>query len=590
MLKKEQILKVLKKYGFYSLNRPPYLYQAKEEIGVYFIWPNKHYGNLERVIYFASEDTLEDEVFKYWWFINNKDKVSIEVEFDSYEVLNPKVLYKYRGKILTSSLMKNFYENENNFEDAKGILKKKQLLRTANILILVLKEKIKTQNETYYKVVDLSEELKKVNNEYNKKLKEYQNEKVDEEEAYEILMDDQDESEKLINALFDELALLDTVEEIRGFIDTLFTYFIDLEASEAHLQNIYLLNRYPFEIEDIKKKINVLNEALKTKRKLFKPKQNVMEQILEIENNSQCKKMININLFIEKEKKRVESKYKNRDTIDENVLGDYLMSFEKVSFQVPEMIEMDVSSEELTKEELLKKLKSFYNKLSKKEKSACIVASSFLKDCLNILISKNAINELNTNEVISKLILDNEIDVFNEAYSILDNYINAKIRVKYFSILKINTFETFISSLIEVLHILNNLNFSLENPFYGYYTDKSKGIITLYLKNIFNYNHKTSYIATLIKAPLYYSPINIVKQLDIIDNNELIERENDTLFLLKDKIDIKSKQEKKVVVKYEKDKIIKRKDYVVISAMKEKTRCDYYEDMLYNKNDGGFYE
>lgn len=170
MLKKEQILKILKKYGFYSLNRAPYLYQNKEDAGVYFVWSNKHYGNLERVLYFQEEESLEEEVFKYYWYLNHKSKLTIEVEFDNYEVLNPTVFYKYNGTVLTSQLMKNFNESKDNFEDPKEVLKKKQLLRTANILILVLKEKFKNQNETYNKVEEMSEKLKKLTNTYNKKL------------------------------------------------------------------------------------------------------------------------------------------------------------------------------------------------------------------------------------------------------------------------------------------------------------------------------------------------------------------------------------------------------------------------------------
>lgn len=591
MLKKEQILKILKKYGFYSLNRAPYLYQNKEDAGVYFVWSNKHYGNLERVLYFQEEESLEEEVFKYYWYLNHKSKLTIEVEFDNYEVLNPTVFYKYNGTVLTSQLMKNFNESKDNFEDPKEVLKKKQLLRTANILILVLKEKFKNQNETYNKVEEMSEKLKKLTNTYNKKLSEYKKENEQIEEAYEILMNNQDESEKLVNALYDELATLDQVDDIRNFIKNIFTYLSDLEMNESHLQNVYLLNRYPVEIEDMQNKIKILEEALKAKKRIFKSKIDVMKKITEIENNSLCKKMVNINVYIDKEKKQILAKYENCESIDETVLGDYFVNFEKMTLELPPMIEKDISVEELNKDELIEKLKANFNKLTKKEKSACYVASSFLKDCLHILIQKDALHELDIHELISKIIVDKQLDLFEESYQILDHYLNAKIRVKYFSILKTNDFETFMYSLVDTIRILNNLNMHLESSFYGYYNDKNKSIIPIYLKNIFNYKEGDSYIATISpNVSIYYSPINIIKQLDIVDHNELLERENDTIFLLKEKIYCKTKENKVVVAKYEKDKIIKRKDYVVITDMKEKNRCSYYEDMVYNKEDGGLYE
>ena len=389
MLKKEQVLETLKKYGFYSLNRAPYLYQNKEEIGVYFIWPNKHYGNLERVLCFETIEELEEEVFKYWWYFSNKEKVEIEVEFDNYEIVSPRVLYKYKGTILTSELMKKFEESKKNFAEPKEIVKRKQLTRTANILILILKEKCKIQHETYLKVTQMGEELKQLNSTYQRKLKQYQNEKEDNVESYELLMDDSDETEKIVHHLQDELSSLENEKEMRKFITMIFNYLQDLETSESHLQNVYLLNRYPYEIEDMKKKITILETAIKSKKKLFKSKQNPIEAIKEIEINSPCKKMVNINIYVEKERKQIIEKYQNREEIDENVLGDYLVNFEKLNIALPDIIKNN-ALEEIEKEELFEKLKAMHNKLSKKEKSACFVATSFLKDCLNILIEKEA--------------------------------------------------------------------------------------------------------------------------------------------------------------------------------------------------------
>jgi len=587
MLKKEQVLETLKKYGFYSLNRAPYLYQTKEEIGVYFVWPNKHYGNLERVLCFDTIEELEEEVFKYWWYFSNKESMELEVEFDNYQVLSPHVIYKYKGTILNLELMKNFPDKKN-FANPKEILKRKQLKRTANILILILKEKCKTQNDIYFKISEMGEELKKLNNTFNKKLKQYQNEKEEEKESYELLMDDQDDSEKFIHSLQDELASLETEKEIREFITNVFTYLLDIETSESHLQNVYLLNRYPYEIEDMKKKINVLESALKNKKKIFKNKQDPLVLLKEIDNNSSCKKMVNINVYVEKERKQIIEKYQNREDIDENVLGDYLANFEKLDIPIPEIIKNN-ALEEIDKKELFEKLKAMYTKLNKKEKSACFVATSFLKDCLNILIEKDALHELNVSEVISKLILANQIDLFNEAFTILDTYLNAKIRVKYFSILNINTFENFIVSLIECIKILESMNMHIDKVIYGYYADKDKekGMINFHLKNIYNYKNKNSYIVTVMpKVPLFYSPINIVKQLDIIESTELIERENDTIFLLRNQINRETKKEKIVVTKFEKEKVQKKKEYIVVTEMKEKNNCNYYEDRIYPKGKG----
>lgn len=591
MLKKEQIITILKKYGYDSFYRAPYVYEDKEKIGVYFVWNNKHYGNLERVLSFSSEQDLEDEVYKYWWYFSNKDKAVLDVEFDNYEVVNPQVFYKHKGKILDVEKMKNFFNTENNFIDEKETIKRNQLFRTATIFILILKEKFAVQTNTYFKVSEMDEEIKNLTSTYQKKMKEYQNSEEVIEENYELLMDNQDETEQLINTLYEELHTLNTIEEIRTFINSMFTYLQDLEASETHLQNVYLLHRYPYEIADLKKKIEILSMAMQNRKRLFKNKQDPLDIIKQIDAQSEINKIVSLPIYMEKERKRMIEKYQNKEEIDENVLGDYLVNFEKLNIELPEMIE-NARIEEMDRKELIKILKNRFEKLNKREKSACFVATSFLKDCLNILIEKEATSELSINSVINKLILAKQIDLFNDAFSILDTYINAKIRVKYFNIININSFEKFITSLIDVLRTLNSMDIYVEKMFHGYYTekDKEKGMINFHVKNIFNYKDKISYVSTIYpKATIYYSPVNIVKQLDIIENTELVERENDTVFLLKNKVNIKTKQEKIEVKRYEKGKTIQEKDYLLITQMKEKCICNFYEDKIYNKENGGFY-
>ena len=138
MLKKEDILKVLKKYGFYSLNRAPYLYQNEGQLGVYFVWPNKQYGHLERVSYFEDEASVEEAIFKYWWFINHKDQYPITVEFDDYEIVHPNIIYKYKNCVLTVEEMKTFSEFLETYVDPKEELIRKQLSRTVTILLSLL--------------------------------------------------------------------------------------------------------------------------------------------------------------------------------------------------------------------------------------------------------------------------------------------------------------------------------------------------------------------------------------------------------------------------------------------------------------------
>ena len=583
MLVKDDVLSILKKYGYNSLNRAPFLYQEKKKIGIYFVWPHKHYGNLERVLFFDTLEEVEEEVYKYWWFMNNKKKFPILVEFDDYETKSPNVIYTYKETPLTIDNIKNLQENISYFKDPKDTIKKKELLRTATILILIMKEKLGLQNATYHKVQEMKDTYQNLKSDYKNKLSLYKKGIPEETDTISSIKEERDESEVLLLQLRDELGALKTVEDIRNFISSLYTYLINIESSTASIQNTYLLNRYPFEIVDLRKKIAILEEALKEKKKLFQTKQDPYVLLSSVDNLSQCKKMVDVKTYVEKEKKQIQEKYQNREDIDETVLGDYLVSFEKLNIELPPMIENNYY-EEFDKEDLVNTLKNTFAELSEKEKSACYIASSFLRECLTILIKHNADTELNINEVISKLVLENQIRHFNEAYTILDDYNNAKIRVKYFPIIKMRTFETFMNSLVEVIGILKNLQQTLNKSFYAYYIDREKEIINLYLKNICHLNKKTSYIARFMpNVPIYYSPISITRQLDIVNNNELVERPNDTIFILKENVTIKTSEEHKTVVYYEKDKT-RKKEYMIVESLKEKNRCTYYEDRIYNRD------
>ncbi len=588
MLKKEQILKILNKYGFYSFNRAPYLYQKGEELGVYFIWQHKHFGTLERVLTFLDETSLDEEIFKYWWFLNHKKELDIEVEFDQYDSLSPKVNYKINNIPYTVEMMKSNASQEK--DDLKDNIYYKQLYRTANILIMILQEKFKLQNETFFKVMDLQEKLNKVETKYQKKLNEYNKTKADISESYEVLTDNYDNSEVLATNLYNELAGLSTIEELQTFINSMFSYLLTIDSSETHLQNIYLLNRYPYEIKDFEQKIEILTNASSSKKRIFKQKQNVLDLLKEVDDTSPCKKMINVNLYIEKEKKRLEEKYANCTKIDLIILGDYLVDLEKIKLDLPPMLEPIKEEESYNQDTVLTEIKNKYESLTKLEKSACHVASSFLGECLNILYELKIYN-LNFQKIFKKLNDENKIEPFNEAFQYLDFYLNAKIRVKYLSIIKIATFEEFVISLCHAIQILERINITLPASFIAYYNHKEKDILPIYLNSLYYFHTKESYLVKIApNVPIYYSPVQIIKSLDIIENKELVVRENEILWTLKDKINIETNDKVKKVVNYKKDRVIKRKNVIIVTDMKVENECIYYEDLLSPFKNGGRYE
>lgn len=591
MLGKSEILNILKKYGYYASSRGPFLYQENNQFGICFVWYHKHYGSLERVLFFDSLEAAELEVFRYWWFTNHREEL-VTVEFDDYETKSPKVSYYYQDRPLTVKQMKNFQDEKNNALEEVEATKRRQLLRTATILILALREKIRKHNETHEKVIELANELADLKNTYKTRLESYNKEMEEEPETIRLLKDDKEEQEAVLNKLYEDLNTLKTTEDVHSFVSELFKYFMNLEMSISFLQSQYLLKRYPYEIVDLKQKLKVLDkyEQMNAKRKLFQAKQDPFVLISDIERLSPCKKMISVETFIEKKQKNIKIKYQDHNTINENSLGDYVVNIEKLTIALPPIIEDKEYYEEFDKEDLCNTLKVKFEELGKKEKSACFVASSFLRECLAILMEKNVDAAYPISEVIGKIVADNKIHIFNDAYNALDNYNNAKIRVHYFSILNIKTFETFMSSLIEVIETLRGLKLTLNKSFYTYYVDRDRKIVNLYLKNIVHLNKDASYVAKFMpNTPIYYSPVCITRQLDIVNNHELIERNNDTLFMLREEIVIKSKDNGTVVTKYEKESTNKD-ECLIVHSLEEKNKCVYYEEWMYNKEDGGLYE
>ncbi len=580
MLEEEQILKVLKKYGFYSLNRAPYLYRDENRLGVCFSWPNNHYGNLERVLFFSKEEEIEEEVFKYWWYLNNKNKYNIEVEFDDYEKLDPKVFYKFKNTFLDITLMKNFEQEKDLIRDEEFLVEKKQYKRTAKILIMLLKEKFKEQNNIYFKVLGLYKELKDLKDEYQNKLN--QNNKMAIEDCE--ILEDEEVVTNFVDVLNDKLSILEEIPELKSFIEKLVEYLKEMDLSEVHFQNLYLLEQYPKDISDLKNRIIILDESFKGKKKRLNQKNNIGENLRDVNQILENTK-VNIKGYLEEKREEVQKKYAKCFNIALKELGDYLVTLDNLELSLPSRVEQKEDYSNFDKQKFSLDLQKEYEKLSKLEKDACHVAASFLSDCLNYLMNIENFESLSIKDIIKKLTLEKKIEIFEEAFNFLDNYLNAKYRVKYMSGLKMTSFEVFMESLRETLHVLKGIRIRCKDGFVGYYKNKEDGIIFLNLKNFSYLNQEESYIFYgNSDICLYYSPIQIVKSLDIMNYEELVIKNKESYFFLKDSVLLQDNANSRIVKKYEKE-LLETNNIQIVKKMKELNKCRYYEVVLAKKED-----
>ncbi len=560
MKTKEEALKILNKYGFYSSNRAPYIYANKDSIGIYFTFISKSFGTLNRVLFFDSLEDLEDAIYEYWWYQNNKNSLQIDVEFDDYETLSPNVSYIYEGCKITKEDMKNISSKKDILAGKEEEITSKQLARTSNILINIYKEKL----SFYEKIKDDVETLKEELISLNKKCKKVSKLNEKEIENYDKMLEDNKAHQIVIDSLERESSVIIGTSRYKEFILKIMDILRNLDVKEYNLQNIYLVNKYSFEIEDLKLKMGVLDEA-KEKKGLFKSKKDLTSKISLIDEKSKASKMININLFIDKERKSILSRYESYENISLEVLGDYIKEFEKLDIDLPSKIESLKTSEALNYKEVQSNLLVKFEKLSKKEKSACYVATSFLKPCLNVLYDLDLKDKLNVTVLINSLVNSKKLDMFSEAFRILENFVNTKIRVKYFSVLKLNDLKTFIFSLVGVMDILDTIDLKLDNNFYGYFKVMDEAIISVYLKNIYSIKKDTTYIGEFKPgSPIYYAPVSIVKEIDIMPNDELSIREHPSLFMLKEKVNILDEDKEIVVNYYQKDKCIMKNNAIIV--------------------------
>ncbi len=572
MINKSQMIRKLKKYGYYSLNRAPYIYNEDNKLGVYLVWPHKYYGTLERVIYVEDEEQLEKIIYEYWWFKQNKSKYDITVQLDNYETLSPQVSYQYKDRVIDAYLMQNFEKEVIN--KPKEDERVQALKRTAHILILILEAKFDRQLNIFKEVSEMAEKLQQMQDEYLNKLKSLSGKEESSIDTIELLEDNQDNSQEVIMTLEESLNSIEAEEELSSFIDSLVEYMQEIDLNEGHLQNTYLNIKYKYDIENYQKRLEILNN-IKLKKRLFKNNKGVLDELKQIEDSNQSLTMINLNNYIKNEKQRIEENYANLNTIEKDFLGDYLIDFEKLKIEIPNRKIKEIKEETKDAKNLKTEIVNSYEALAEKEKCACIIANSFLRKLLYDLKKIPNLEDLETREIESILEQEQKIEEWKRLYKIIDNFENIKIRVKYMKILKTSTLTSFIESMKEVVGILNNIRITVEN-LVGYSLDTSGNYIDIQLKNIWAKNKKNVNIVKLEKEhKIYYCPITIKCMIDVETSNILEVKELENIFIFKDEITkLKTKPLEKVAI-WEKDNIIKEKDYIEITNARLKNICSY---------------
>ncbi len=556
-VQKEELLKLMYKYGFHSLNKEPFLYDGEQGVGVAVTFKNPFYGMLSRIYIPKNNEEAEEFLAKYCWYKKNGQNYNIQIELNDYEIKDPEITFTQSGKKLSSKEMHDFekYSFKESSPKKKNYIQK--LKRSALILLQVIAQKIDIQNKTYQNLVNLTNQYEEKLYELNKKKQEYEKKDLKLKQT-EKLSDEITDYQGQIQEMEQNVRQINSEEELKDYIESLIAFLKELETSDSLIQNKYELIRKPIEIESLEEQIKEV-EQLKRKKGMFGKKENLDEILEKIKQQSTLKEIVTFATYRENELKRIEEKYALIPDMDIRTIGDFFAEFDNLNIQEP-LLEEDPEnpSYELT----MKKLELSFTNYSKEEQKILILYHSLLKDIYDLILKGNPNNAI------------------KEFIELIKNPNNILIKIKFFKNIDISSVERCRQSIIKELSNLQKIQaeklLADINVFFKNGRDldetlmiKSSNKRTLAPSSITT-NNELIYIAKLKKdTQVYFVPTEIT--YDIEQEDTLILKQNQPLILIdlqKNKIN-DEKSDILKVVQYE-EILQSERNYKYVTTLKIK--------------------
>ena len=480
---------IMNYFGFRNNSLEPTLCNdSNGKIGL-FITFKTFYGHLSRFISFLDEKEMKNFMKVYLFYRKHINDENMNVVFDNYEKLSPKVSFYFH----------NILVNENNLDDLN-------ILNT-NIEELVidtsLDENIKLLEVIKEQIIEFINEIKSVESELEELLKTY---KVDVNE-YKKTIDENYEEKNYELEKLQEANILKRIEIILQDVsetnfDTKYNEIIETYKNvlnnEKYFHNVYSIELIKNEINKIDElKNSYENYINNTKKKsgIFKKKISFQEYLSDNPVNE---------IFIDEQNIYNDIKIKNSSLIIKWVNNSY-EDLKRINGIVKNKIE----EKNVAVKTDVNSLENYFNNLSKKARNECLIVSSPLKDLINIIINFDSSKDI-YNTMMKEEYYKNK---FNEMYVVLSNKDNYVLARKYLKLIKLDTLEEFVNSLIDFVNNLNieTLSLNVDDTLkYKMGLILKKGFINASLKNQFPVNNRGDnnyYISNLkTNIKVYYSP------------------------------------------------------------------------------------
>lgn len=480
---------IMNYFGFRNNSLEPTLCNDRtNKIGL-FITFKTLYGHLSRFISFLDEKEMKNFMKVYLFYRKHINDENMNVVFDNYEKLSPKVSFYFH----------NILVNENNLDDLN-------ILNT-NIEELVidttLDENIKLLEVIKGQIIEFINEIKSVESELEELLKTYK-ENVNE---YKKTIDENYEETNYKPEKIQEANILKRIEIILQDVteinfDTKYNEMIETYKNvlnnEKYFHNIYLIELIKNEINKIDElKNSYENYINNTKKKsgIFKKKISFQEYLSDNPLNE---------IFIDEQNIYNDIKIKNSSLIIKWVNNSY-EDLKKINGIVKNKIE----EKNVASKTDVNSLEKYFNNLSKKARNESLIISSPLKELINIIINFDSSKDI-YNTMMKEEYYKNK---FNEMYIVLSNKDNYALARKYLKLIKLDSLEEFVNSLIDFVNNLNieTLSLNYEDILkYKMGIILKKGFINASLKNQFPVNNRgdNNYYISNLKTDIkvYYSP------------------------------------------------------------------------------------
>ena len=480
---------IMNYFGFRNNSLEPTLCNDRNnKIGL-FITFKTLYGHLSRFISFLDEKEMKNFMKVYLFYRKHINDESMNVVFDNYEKLSPAVSFYYH----------NILVNEKNLDDLNILNTNIEEL----IIDTTLDENIKLLEVIKSEVIEFINEIKSVENELEELLKTY---KENASEYKKTIDDNYEETnyelEKLqeANILKRIEIILQDVSEIN--FDTKYNELIETYKNvlnnEKYYHNIYsieLLKNEINKIDELKNSYEKYINNTKKKSGIFKKKISFQEYLSDNPLNE---------IFIDEQNIYNDIKIKNSSLIIKWVNNSY-EDLKKINGIVKNKIE----EKNVASKTDINSLEKYFNNLSKKARNGCLIVSSPLKELINIIINFDSSKDI-YNTMMKEEYYKNK---FNEMYIVLSNKDNYALARKYLKLIKLDTLEEFVNSLIDFVNNLNieTLSLNVDDTLkYKMGLILKKGFINASLKNQFPVNNRgdNNYYISNLKTDIkvYYSP------------------------------------------------------------------------------------